>query len=141
MKSDTKLIIFADGGSRGNPGEAAYGFVVYGADKNILHEEGKTIGINTNNVAEYSGIINALRWVTKNISAEFFNIDFFLDSLLAAEQLSENYKVKNENLRSLFFTVKELEKQIPGKVSYQHVRREENKEADRLVNKALDREI
>lgn len=130
--------IFTDGGARGNPGPAAYGFVIYDESDQLLFEEGKTIGDNTNNVAEYSGIIAALKWIEKNSKIDNPTIHFFLDSLLAAMQLSNKWKIKNENLRNLFFTIKVLERGIGGKIIYSHVRREQNKEADRLVNLALD---
>ena len=141
MNKQFSLIIYTDGGSRGNPGPAAYGYVIYDSDKNVLHEEGKAIGVNTNNVAEYSGIVESLKWVQENISKnqeEKIDIQFFMDSQLAAMQLSGLWKIKNENLRNLFFTIKILERNVGGKITFSHVRREQNKEADRLVNLALD---
>ncbi len=136
MKTYNELTIFTDGGSRGNPGPAAYGYVITDDDKKIVHEEGKTIGVNTNNVAEYSAIVESLRWIEQNAKAS--KITYFMDSLLACQQLSGKWKIKNENLRSLFFTIKELERKIGTPVTYSHVRREYNKEADKLVNQALD---
>lgn len=132
-----KLIVHADGGSRGNPGEAAYGFVVYDETKQKLYEEGKRIGVNTNNVAEYSGIVAALRWI-KEHAKNTKTVAFFLDSQLAVEQLNGRYKVKNENLRNLFFTAKALESETGIETTYTHVMRELNKDADRMVNLALD---
>lgn len=132
-----KLIIFCDGGSRGNPGEAAYGFVAYDKSKNIIHEEGKKLGIQTNNFAEYTAVIRALEWFLKNTRSEK-QIDFFLDSKLVVEQLSGNWKIKSENIRALFIKVKNLERLLSAKISYTHVRREKNTEADRMVNFALD---
>ena len=137
MNTNISLLIHADGGSRGNPGEAAYGFVVYDESRNKLYEEGKKIGINTNNVAEYSGVVAALKWVKDN-AKNTNKVSFFLDSKLAVEQLNGRYKVKNENLRNLFFTVKALESQTGIKATYSHVMRELNKDADRMVNIALD---
>ena len=131
------LIVHADGGSRGNPGEAAYGFVIYNETRKKLYEEGKRIGVNTNNVAEYSGIVAALKWIKEN-AKNTKTVAFFLDSQLAVEQLSGRYKVKNENLRNLFFTAKSLESETGIKVTYTHVMRELNKDADRMVNMALD---
>lgn len=131
------LIVHADGGSRGNPGEAAYGFVIYDETRKKLYEEGKRIGVNTNNVAEYSGIVAALKWIKEN-AKNTKTVAFFLDSQLAVEQLSGRYKVKNENLRNLFFTAKSLESETGIKVTYTHVMRELNKDADRMVNMALD---
>lgn len=138
MKEEYDYKIYTDGGSRGNPGEAAYGFVISDSRNNILIEQGKKIGINTNNVAEYSGIMEALRWIEQNSKIDAPTIVFFMDSKLACEQLSGRWKIKSENLRSLYFTIKTLEQKIGGKITYSHVRREFNKEADRMVNLALD---
>ncbi len=138
MNPKPDLKIFTDGGSRGNPGPAAYGFVIYDSKNELLFEEGRIIGTNTNNVAEYSGVVGALKWVEENSDIEKPTIQFYLDSMLATMQLSNKWKIKNENLRNLFFTIKLLERSIGGKISYSHVRRENNKEADRLVNLALD---
>lgn len=137
MNTNIGLIIHADGGSRGNPGEAAYGFVIYDETRNKLYEEGRRIGKNTNNVAEYSGVVAALKWIRDN-AKNTNKVSFFLDSKLATEQLSGRYKVKNENLRNLFFTAKSIESQLKATISYQHVRRELNKDADKMVNLALD---
>jgi ribonuclease HI len=139
MKEQCDLVVYTDGGARGNPGPAAYGFVIYDSEGKTIYEEGKTIGINTNNVAEYSGITAALKWILDNLQKNKpLTVKVFLDSQLAAMQLSGVWKIKNENLRNLFFSIKLLEKNLGGKVSYSHVRREKNKEADRLVNLALD---
>ena len=129
--------IHSDGGSRGNPGPAAYGFVVYDDSKRIVHEEGKRIGITTNNVAEYQGVIAALRWVYQT-EHKPKTISFFLDSELVASQLNGRYKIKNEHLRSLFFTVKELESKIEVGIEFRSIPREQNIEADRMVNLALN---
>lgn len=141
MKPKYDFKIFTDGGSRGNPGEAAYGFVISDTNNKVLIEEGKRIGINTNNVAEYSGIMEALRWLEQNSKIEAPTIEVFMDSKLAIEQLSGNWKIKNENLRSLYYTIKTLERVLNANVTYSHVRREYNKEADRMVNLALDNQI
>ncbi len=133
------LTIYCDGGSRGNPGHAAYGFVVLQHGKTI-YEEGKKIGHNTNNVAEYSAVINALKYIS-NIEHPTSKIQFFLDSKLVVEQLSGRWKIKNENLRSLCHTVKTLELHMGKKITYSHIPREKNTEADRMVNLALDGKI
>lgn len=133
------LIIYCDGGSRGNPGEAAYGFVVF--NKNLkIHEEGKRLGVQTNNFAEYSAVINALKWVSIN-KKSFDQIIFFLDSKLVVEQLSGRWKIKNENLRNLYHTIKTLELSFNTKITYSHIPREQNSEADRMVNLALDNSV
>lgn len=146
MKQEPNLTIYCDGGARGNPGPAAYGFVIY---KNgaLLFEEGKKIGETTNNVAEYSAVIAALKFVlsSKYLPAgrqgKVLSIQFFLDSQLVAEQLSGRWKIKNETLRNLYFTIKDLEQKLGAKITYEHVRREKNQEADRLVNLALDTKL
>jgi len=135
------LQTYSDGGSRGNPGPAAYGFVVLEKNGSVLFEQGKTIGISTNNIAEYSGVIAAFTWIDNNIPHETINtLEVFLDSELVARQLSGQYKVKNETLRNLFHTVKQKEQSIGVSVIYTSIPREKNKQADRLVNIALDNE-
>lgn len=131
-------IIYTDGGSRGNPGPSAYGFVIYNRSLKIIREEGKKIGISTNNVAEYTGVISALKWIVSNNKMKSPDIQFFLDSTLVTNQMEGRFKIRNENLRNLYYTAKNLEEKIGGTIRYEAVRREENKEADRLVNKALD---
>ena len=131
------ITAFCDGGSRGNPGHAAYGFVVKKDDKTIK-EEGEYIGIATNNFAEYTAIIKALTWLVDNFKGQ--DINFFLDSQLAASQLSGLYKIKNSQIRELVIQVKGLENEL-GQVKYTHIPREQNKEADRMVNIALDKKI
>lgn len=139
------LEIFSDGGSRGNPGPAAIGAVIRGINKETkknqdLKEISEFIGVATNNVAEYTAVIRALEWVENNIKDEM-SVDFFLDSQLVVEQLNGNYKMKNEGLKPLFWEIKGLIMGIGCKVSFTHIPREENKEADALVNKALDGEL
>lgn len=126
--------INCDGGSRGNPGRAAYGFVVKKDGKTIKEGYGY-IGIATNNVAEYTALIKALEWLSQNAQDE--NLDFNLDSQLVVSQLNGHYKVKNESIKDLVAKVKNLEGKL-SKFSYKHVPRDQNKEADALVNKALD---
>src|SRR3989344_5101002 len=121
MITNPDFIIYADGGSRGNPGKAAYGFVVYDGEKNELYKEGKYIGIDTNNVAEYTGVISALKYLLEKGSAQNSRIQFRLDSQLVASQLEGIYKVKNENLRNLFFTVKSLQEKLKATIHFQHV--------------------
>ena len=128
---------FCDGGARGNPGPAAYGFVVK-TNNQIVKKEGKTLGVATNNFAEYTAVIEALMWLAKNFKGQ--DLNFFLDSQLVASQLSGIYKIKNAKIRELVIKVKGLETEF-GQIKYQHIPREQNKEADQLVNLALDGEI
>ncbi len=133
-----KLMIYCDGGARGNPGPAASAFVVEENGK-VIYKESKYLGVATNNVAEYTAVIISLNWLVKN--QEDFSSDtitFVLDSELVAKQLSGLFKVKNENLRNLFFTIKTLEKKVNKKISYANVLRSKNKIADFLVNEKLD---
>lgn len=136
-----KLKIFTDGGARGNPGPAAVGIVVKDEEDKIIDKFGRAIGIETNNVAEYTAVIEAL----KRVQGLGFRvqglkgIEFFLDSELIVNQLSGIFKVKNANLKQLLFKVRELENEVGGNVSYRAIPREENKLADSLVNEALDK--
>jgi len=132
----TNIEIYTDGGSRGNPGQAAYGFVV-SKNGNKIYEEGGKLGIQTNNYAEYTAVIKALDWIRNNISNSS-KIDLYCDSLLVASQLSGKYKIKNPVIKQLVKKVKGIESFL-GKVTYFHVPREKNWEADRLVNEALDK--
>ncbi|MCR4324693.1 MAG: ribonuclease HI family protein [Candidatus Curtissbacteria bacterium] len=126
--------IFTDGGARGNPGPAAYGFVVKVDDKTVK-KEGGYLGIATNNFAEYTALIKALGWAKKEFEGKDLNV--FLDSQLVVYQLSGLYKIKNAKIRELVLEVRGLEASF-GKVNYIHIPREKNKEADTQVNIALD---
>lgn len=126
--------IFCDGGSRGNPGQAAYGFVVK-KDGKIIKKQAGTIGIATNNFAEYTALIEALEFLAKNFAGQ--DLKFNLDSKLIVSQLNGLYKVKSASIRELFIRVRTLEP-IFDRIIYNHVPRGQNKEADRLVNLALD---
>ncbi|HVQ88685.1 MAG TPA: bifunctional RNase H/acid phosphatase [Actinomycetes bacterium] len=130
-----RLVLEADGGSRGNPGPAAYGTVVRdAATGEVLHEEGASIGVDTNNVAEYQGLIAGLRAAHK-IDPDA-QVEARLDSKLIVEQMSGRWKIKHENMQRLALEAKEA---FPvSQVSYTWVPREQNKAADALVNAALD---
>jgi ribonuclease HI len=136
--ANMKLIIFTDGASRGNPGHASYGFTISDAEGNLIHEGGQYIGIETNNVAEYSAVLAAFSLVKEQYGQYSpLEINLFADSKLVAEQLGGKWQIKNENLKNLFYQIKILEKEL-GKVSYTHVYREKNTAADRQANLALD---
>ncbi len=137
---NNEIHIFTDGGARGNPGPAAIGVYIEDANGTKLAGIGKTIGIATNNTAEYKAVIEALDWLLTNkaIFPESVKILFFLDSLLVCSQMKGVWKIKDENLRSLFFTASEKQKKLNLPVSYAHIPREKNKNADYLVNAALD---
>lgn len=138
MSMANVVYISTDGGSRGNPGEAAYGFVVKDADKKLLVQVGKRLGIKTNNYAEYMAVVSSLRWVKENITPPPAEIHFSLDSQLIERQMKGIYKIKDETLRSLYFTVQSLITELGAVVTFTHVMREFNKEADAMVNQALD---
>lgn len=122
-----------DGGSRGNPGPAGYGVRIQleGGDPIDLK---RSLGICTNNVAEYSGLLAALRWAAANGCRA---LHVRSDSLLLVQQMQGVYKVKHSGLQPLFEEARRLVKQI-GHVTFEHVRRELNKDADRLANEAMD---
>ena len=129
-----KARLFTDGGARGNPGPAAYGFVIEAEDGTVLASRGEAIGVATNNVAEYSALIAGLE---KAIELRVPELEVVSDSELMVKQMRGEYRVKNEALQELFLTASRLARRL-GKVSYTAVRREHNELADRLVNEALD---
>lgn len=132
------LIINTDGASRGNPGPAAYGYIIKSKDGVILHQEGKTLGETTNNIAEYTGVLRALEYVRDHYSKKApHTVLLVADSMLVVEQLSGRYKIKNPKLKVLFDQIKGLEFEL-GRVDYKHTMREGNFIADRLANQALD---
>jgi ribonuclease HI len=134
------IIIHTDGGSRGNPGPAACAFV---AEENGLEifKSSKYLGNTTNNVAEYRAVILALEWLVDKSSLTVSGslVTFFLDSELVVKQINGLYKVKDENLRNLFFEALTLMKKFKGSINFKHIPREKNKIADLLVNQELDR--
>ncbi|KKR34095.1 MAG: Ribonuclease H [Candidatus Gottesmanbacteria bacterium GW2011_GWC2_39_8] len=135
------LFIFTDGGARGNPGPAGIGVVVKDEKGTVIKKIGKRIGETTNNVAEYSAVIEALTWLIENKSNfqfSIFNFQFLLDSSLVVNQLNGLFKIKDSNLRNLVIKVRALENSLGGNISYKHIPREQNGLADEMVNKALD---
>lgn len=140
MKQILSVTIFGDGGSRGNPGEAAYGFAIFTDSGELLYSEGKRLGITTNNYAEYSAVVNSLRWVLEHYP-NIENIHFKLDSLLVASQMAGKFKIKHPSMKALYITAKDLESQLQAQIIYSQIPRELNKVADRLVNDALDFKI
>jgi ribonuclease HI len=129
-----KARLFTDGGARGNPGPAAYGFVLETEDGTVLAAEGQAIGVATNNVAEYSGLVAGLR---KALELHVPEVEVVSDSELLVKQMRGEYRVKNEALRALFVEASALARDLQG-VEYRHVKRAHNELADRLVNEALD---
>jgi len=138
----SNLIAFADGASKGNPGPAAIGGVIfsgsvpdltaYKAEPNHLHAISEFIGTATNNVAEYRAVLRLLEWIRDN---GHFGVKIFLDSELVVKQLNGIYKVKSEGLRSYYEETKILLSQTKSTVA--HVYREKNAIADYLANQAI----
>jgi ribonuclease HI len=129
-----KARLSTDGGARGNPGPAAYGYVLEAPDGTVLAAHGERIGVATNNVAEYSALIAGLE---KALELGLGEVEVVSDSELMVKQMRGEYRVKNEALRELSLRAGRLARQL-GSVSYTAVRREHNELADRLVNEALD---
>jgi len=125
--------LYTDGGSRGNPGPAAIGYLIF-EDESLLDFGAGFVGQQTNNYAEYSALIEGLTLAKKH---KIKKIECFLDSELIVKQLNGEYKVKNENIKPLFKKVESLRKNFDG-LSFIHVKREFNKHADKLVNIVLD---
>jgi ribonuclease HI len=130
-----RATLFTDGGSRGNPGPAAYAFVLEAEDGTVLDARGEAIGVATNNVAEYSALVAGLE---RAAAAGVSELEVVSDSELMVKQMRGEYKVKNRALQDLFLDASRLARQIP-RVTYTAVRREHNELADSLVNEALDR--
>jgi ribonuclease H / adenosylcobalamin/alpha-ribazole phosphatase len=129
-----KARLSTDGGARGNPGPAAYGYVLEAEDGQLLAAHGEAIGTATNNVAEYRALIAGLE---KAVELGVDELEVISDSELLVKQMRGEYKVKNEALRELSIEAGELADQLDS-VTYKAVRREHNELADRLVNEALD---
>jgi ribonuclease H / adenosylcobalamin/alpha-ribazole phosphatase len=129
-----KARLFTDGGARGNPGPAAYAYVLETDDGTVLAAHGEAIGVATNNVAEYRALVEGLR---KAVGLGVDELEVISDSQLVVEQMRGAYKVKSARLRGLWQEAQELADRL-GRVRYTAVRREHNELADRLVNEALD---
>lgn len=129
-----KVIIYTDGASRGNPGPAAIGIHVTDLDSQTIAEHKEALGVQTNNFAEYTAVIRALEL---SLAQGVTDIILRSDSELMVRQMSGVYKVKSEAILPLYEKVKELLSQFSS-VKFEHVRRESNREADRLANEALD---
>lgn len=129
--------VFSDGGSRGNPGPSASGFVILDMEDNVLVDKGVYLGITTNNQAEYMALKLALEECRK---MEIKEAQVYLDSLLVVNQIKGIFKVKNRDLWPIHDAIKQLMKQF-RKITFSHVPREFNKLADAAVNRALDEQL
>ena len=134
------LTIYTDGGSLNNPGEAASAFVIY-HDGKVLHQEGKRLGIATNNEAEYTAMVLALEKVIELQKHGMIvsKLSVFSDSALMVNQLNGLFKVTKAHIREFIMKIRILEQEVGIPVSYTHVLREKNQLADSLVKKALGR--
>jgi ribonuclease HI len=128
------ITAYFDGGARGNPGPAGWGAYIVDDMGTVLSEQHGSLGTATNNVAEYHGLIAALQWAVEHDVQQLIVKG---DSQLIIEQMRGNYKVKHEGLKPLYLQARMLVMQI-GDVRFEHVRREQNKEADRLSNAGMD---
>jgi ribonuclease HI len=128
------VVAYIDGGARGNPGPAGYGVRIEAADGTLVDELHGGLGIATNNVAEYNGLLAALQWA---ITHQERRVQIRADSELLVKQMRGEYKVKNAGLQPLHARARLLAGQLEL-VKYEHVRREFNKEADRLSNLGMD---
>ena len=127
--------VWIDGGARGNPGPAGYGVHIEDAHGEVLAELHGGLGIATNNVAEYNGLLAALRWA---IEHGHQHVHVRADSELLVKQMRGEYKIKHEGLKPLAARARLLIMELGGTVTFEHVRREFNKDADRLSNLGMD---
>ena len=136
-----KIVVYTDGGSRGNPGPAAIGIVLNNMQGERIRSYGETIGIATNNEAEYRAVISALKKIKALFGgkrAKAFTVEVNMDSELIVRQLTGQYKIEEERLFPFFIKVWNLKMDF-DRVEFHHVPREKNREADMEVNRALDK--
>ena len=129
-----KAWLWTDGGARGNPGPAAFAYVLEAEDGTVFDARGDAICVATNNVAEYSALVAGLG---EALARGVDDLEVHSDSELMVKQMRGEYRVKNRDLQTLFLDASRLAREV-GSVTYTHVRREHNELADRLVNEALD---
>ena len=143
MAKEEKIIVYTDGGSRGNPGPAGAGVVIAKEKGRIIKKYSQDIGIRTNNEAEYGAVIFALQKVKHLFGkqkARDLNIEVLMDSELVARQLGGKYKLVEEKLFPLFIKVWNLKMDLK-KIYFGEIPREKNKEADKLANEAMDKRV
>ena len=129
-----KARLFTDGGARGNPGPAAFGYVIETDDGHVLAAHGEAIGVATNNVAEYRALVAGLE---KALELGLEEVEVVSDSELLVKQMRGEYRVKNAGLLPLYQQARTIAQTL-DRIVYEHVRREQNKDADRLANLAMD---
>lgn len=128
------IVAYIDGGARGNPGPAGFGVRIEHQDGSLIEEFGESIGVATNNVAEYRGLIAALEWARLHRHSA---VHVRSDSLLLVQQMLGKFKVRNAGLQPLHARARLLAHEI-GRVTFEHVGRSFNAHADRLANTAMD---
>ncbi len=133
-----KIIIYTDGGARNNPGPAGAGAIIFNESGEVLKESSKYLGERTNNWAEYEAVILGFE-EAKKLGLNEREIEFRVDSQLIQQQILGNYRVKEPALREQFARIKDFQEKYFKNVTFTHIPREENKEADRLANEAMDR--
>ena len=126
--------LFTDGGSRGNPGESAVAYFIFNDDSSLKAFGSDYLGIQTNNFAEYTALINGLKTAILN---DIKKLDCYLDSELVVKQLNGQYKVRNEEIKKLYLTILNLKREF-GVLTFNNIPRKENAFADQLVNIVLD---
>ena len=136
-----KLLVYVDGGARGNPGPSAVGVYVTDEKERSILRYGKRIGVATNNVAEYQAVVTALDLLLRRpaLLKQYESVSMFVDSQLVYSQIVGLYRVRNARLRDLLFAVWQKQKSLCVPVVYSHIPRKNNSVADRLVNAALDK--
>ena len=143
MNDNTTLLVYSDGGARGNPGPAASAWLAIWQGK-LLHQQAEYLGESTNNLAEYQALLSALTWLVNNWPDSAQSARFHLDSQLVVKQLTGEFKVKKTHLRPLFHQIQQLIEQLRQQgiqIEIVHIPREENQQADSLVNQALDQAL
>lgn len=131
------LKVFTDGASRGNPGLAGIGIAVFDSDDNLIKTDKKFLGTFTNNSAEYTALIESVKSI-RSLEIDFDEINFFLDSELVVKQIKGQYKIKHQDLIKLSLNFWSEIKQLGKDFTITHIRRENNKIADKLANEAID---
>lgn len=142
--SHQKIIAYTDGGARGNPGIAGSGAYITYADGHVIKEAHKALGVKTNNFAEYEAVILALEEMKKFFGKEKLkdlDIEIRMDSELVQRQLIGRYRVKDKTLQTQFMKVMNLMREGFPEIKFTHIPREENKDADRLSNVAMDAQM
>ena len=132
--TDDSIVIYSDGGSRGNPGPSAAGYVILNNRQEVVEEGGEYLGITTNNIAEYQGVLLGLE---KALELGYKKVDFKVDSMLVVNQMKGFYKIKNRELWPVHERIRMLMEQFE-RVTFTHVNRQFNQLADGMVNKTLD---